>query len=272
MVVYMETMAKFVVALTVVLAILLHARTGQTIAVAFLLTGLLIAVIQFVVWDDPTDGLFTSHWMYMTLLLRAGTEALRGDGYPVNVHPMLASCAVLLLGIISAHEAIVTHFHNFHNYVHTVIYMVGLVIAFGAGSQRAAERCFGAAAALRVRTVRQFVDPSLYFALGLLLVGHQHDPSRLSIALHTHFGYFLMALACVSLACGLSHDVLPCSHPACAAMRRLHAFAWQLVRSATHSEPVNLPRLGRALRFGPLYALRQSAALARGRPRAAAPT
>lgn len=231
----LHAMAWWFVALTAVLTLTLHARTVKMIGVGWALTMMLVGYIQFFVWDDWRNGLFTSHWMYMTLLLRAGTEALRGDGYPVSVHPVLGTIAALALGFIALHETMVTHLHAFHNYVHVTIYATGLSIALGASSQRATEWFYGEAAGLRVRAIRQFLDPAFYFSMGLLLVGHQHDPAPLSMGLHATFGYFLITLGCASFLCSLVHDVLPAEHPACAAMRRMHAFGWILSGGITYT-------------------------------------
>lgn len=232
-IVAVQTMAKWFAALTVVLSVVLHAHTVKTISVGWLCTMLLVAYYQFFALGDRSNGTFTGHWMYMILLLRAGTEALRGDGYPVSVHPVLGVLGTLALCFVAGHEIYVTNMHAFHNYVHITIYTTGMAIALGASSQLATEWYAGAAAALRIRAIRQFLDPALYFSMGLLLVGHQHDRAPLSIYLHTTFGYFLITLGCSCFLCSLVHDMLPAEHLACAAMRRLHAFAWILTGGIT---------------------------------------
>ena len=235
MVLAREDMVPWFVACSLVLAVVLHASRLATICVGLVVTMALMGVIQFHVWYDWRDGIFTSHWIYMTLLLRAGTEALRGDGYPIRLHPGLGLLAAILISFIAVHETLVTHLHAFHNYVHLTIYATGLILALSTSTEQAAAACFGASAAARVRSVRQFLDPSCLFAMGLLLIGHQHDPAPLSIALHTTFGYCLVALGGAIFACSLVHDVFPRASAVCAAMRRLHALGWILTGGITYT-------------------------------------
>ena len=69
--------------------------------------------------------------------------------------------------------------------------------------------------------------------MGMLLVGHVHDPSPLSVGLHATFGYFLICLGGAVLLCSFTHDLLPHAHPMCHTMRMVHAFAWLLTGGIT---------------------------------------
>ena len=247
--------------LAAVTALLLHAQRPSTVMLLGIVLLGIAAYAQFIAWPamggTTSDGLFTSHWMYGTLLLRAGTEALRGDGGPIRVHPALGGFAVVVLCVIAVHEIHVTHLHMFHNYVHILIYTIGATIAFSSCAEHvAAARCtravcglsqccaraneesktedsHAADAAARVRAIRTFADPACFFAMGLVLIGHEHDHNPLSVRFHTTFGYFLMTLAASIFLCALAHEVLPQQSPARATMRRLHAFAWLLTGGIT---------------------------------------
>lgn len=237
-------MLPWFLALTAALTVMLHASRVSTISMGFCATLLLIGYIQFFIWDNWRDGIFTSHWMYMTLLLRAGTQALRGDGYPVTVSPLLGLLATSLLVFIATHETVVTHLGAFHNYVHLTLYLCGALLALSACSEHLVTSsccsCLtmmsgGNAIAARIRNIRVLTDPALLFAMGLLLIGHQHDPNPLSVALHSTFGYFLMALALCCFLCSLMHASLPHSSAACELMRSLHSFAWILTGGVTYT-------------------------------------
>jgi len=233
--VQLSSMAPVYFALTVLLAVTLHASRTAIISASLLATLGLIGYAQFFIWENWRDGIFTSHWLYMTLLLRAGTQALRGDGFPVKAPPTLGVVATIVLCIIAVHETVVTHLHAFHNYVHITLYISGALLAHSSCSEQLATGCFGAAAALRVRSVRVLSDPAILFAMGLLLIGHQHDPAPLSVALHSTFGYCLVALATCCFLCSLVHASLPRESPACDLMRSLHALAWILTGAVTYT-------------------------------------
>jgi hypothetical protein len=224
-------------------AVFLHVRQPCNVGITAVVMLAIAGVIQFFVWPSLggsiVDGVFTSHWMYAAILLRGGTEALRGDGYPVCVHPAIACVAVMALVFIALHEIHFTHLHAFHNWVHLLIYCTGALIAFGTGAARLAEKvagccsCDALAAVALTRSIRKVADPAGFSAMGLLLVGHVHDPAPLSVGLHATFGYFLMLLGAAIFVCSLAHDVLPADSPACAALRRVHAFAWLLTGGIT---------------------------------------
>lgn len=233
MAVELATMTHWFVVLTIALAGLLHATRVLSVVFFVFVSLALVGYIQFFVWDDRADGLFTGHWMYMMLILRAGTEVLRGDGYPLQVHPLLGGGAAVTLAVIMYHETVVTHLHMFHNYVHMTIYSCGVALACSAISEQTAARCIGESAATSVRSVRKFFDPCCFVAMGLLLISHAHDPAPLSIALHSTFGYLLLVLAAACFLCALCHDVLPFSSPACEAMRSFHALGWILTGGIT---------------------------------------
>lgn len=236
-------------ALVLVTSALLHAKSTATVAMLALSMLAVVGVIQFFVWPtlggSVQDGIFTSHWMYASLLLRGGTEALRGDGYPVRVHPVLGCLATVALLVIAAHEIHFTHMHAFHNWVHLLIYAIGAMLAFSTGADALAMRVAAcccvrgdederrARAASFVRSARKVSDVGGWCAMGLLLVGHVHDPAPLSVALHAAFGYFLMGLGAATFLCSLAHDVLPHDHPVCGSMRRVHALAWLLTGGIT---------------------------------------
>ena len=82
--VQLSSMAPVYFALTVVLAVTLHASRTATISMALLATLGLIGYVQFFIWENWRDGIFTSHWMYMTLLLRAGTQELSRTTTPCH--------------------------------------------------------------------------------------------------------------------------------------------------------------------------------------------
>ena len=129
--------------------------------------------------------------------------------------------------------------HAFHNWVHVIIYTIGAMLALltGVGSVVSGltddDEASQARAAGAVLSIRQFADPAAWFAMGLLLVGHVHDPAPLSVGLHTTFGYFLMMLGLAVFLCSLIHDVLPFQSAVCSTMRSVHALAWLLTGGIT---------------------------------------
>ena len=221
---------------------LLHVRTTCMIFVGIALLLSAIAYAQVTIFH-VTDGLFTSHWMYATLFLRAGTEALRSDGGLVSVHPSLGLTAVFILLMIGVHEIIVTHLHMFHNYVHLLIYTVGASLALSASSERLLDMCCPASPAVGQRwksrkaralsPIRQIIDPVGFCAMGLILLGHVHDPTPLAISFHSAFGYTAIILGMSIFFCALAHDIMPFESRACATMRRVHSYAWILTGNAT---------------------------------------
>ena len=195
----------------------LHVRTTCMIFVGIALLLSAIAYAQVTIFH-VTDGLFTSHWMYATLFLRAGTEALRSDGGLVSVHPSLGLTAVFILLMIGARDYRDTSAHV-HNYVHLLIYTVGASLALSASSERLLDMCCPASPAVGQRwksrkaralsPIRQIIDPVGFCAMGLILLGHVHDPTPLAISFHSAFGYTAIILGMSIFFCALAHDIMP---------------------------------------------------------------
>jgi hypothetical protein len=243
--------------LTIVLTVALHASRTRTIILAFTLQLILLGLLQFVVRGQEA-GLFVSHWMYGSVLLRAGTEALRSKCGLVQVSPASGLLAVAMLVGITVNEVVVTRLNSFHNHVHMLIYSLGAAVALSACAESLVGYVFRATrtqqadfAVRSVRPIRQVFDPACFFAMGLVLLGHEHDHYPLAIRFHTAFGLFLINLALSIFLCSIAHDALPPDSAVCATMRRAQSFAWLLTGGITMAMCVVLPYLSQHYGFKP---------------------
>ena len=78
-----------------------------------------------------------------------------------------------------------------------------------------------------LRRVRSVNDPAVLFGVGVLFVGHTHDPSPVSFLWHKVMGVLLCLLALTQ--CGaIGLGALPRDAPLLLNVRRFHAFMWIL--------------------------------------------
>ena len=83
-----------------------------------------------------------------------------------------------------------------------------------------------------LRVARASHDPLAIAAVGLILLGHQHDKAEVAVAFHTTQGYLMLLLAVVSVGCSAAHlsGAAPTGR-ACQFARALHAYTYLLAGS-----------------------------------------
>ena len=106
--------------------------------------------------------------------------------------------------------------HFFHNYVHSIMYLLGLLLSFSSGCEDYWGGASSSALARRVRRQRHITDPAMWCALGVLLKSHVHDNDLITKYSHAFLGYMFIALAalqCLSAVYTAFSNLSPKSHP-----------------------------------------------------------
>ncbi len=127
-------------------------------------------------------------------------------------------------------EAFEGHSRGVKQVGHDVIHLCTISLALSTGSESLAARRGATRDTIgTIRVARAVHDPLMVAAIGLVLLGHEHDTQGIAVAFHHTMAYLLMTLAAASVGCSAAHlSGAATTGRACQFARALHALAYLL--------------------------------------------
>ena len=196
---------------------------GKTAAVALVV---LIATALTLMATRGVDLMVYTHYVPGTSALVVGKSILRGDGGPiVTAHVWGVLFIFIEEAVVAQFLAVRVYTRHFYSLGHNLLHLftAGWMASFLADH---AVRWRYPQLLDATRTVRAVYDPSIMIALGVLMIGHEHDTTFIGEFFHDVWGVAFVAMGLLHLLSSCVHAVQPREAPLSALARAVHSYSW----------------------------------------------
>ena len=189
------------------------------LALLALCAGLLMATrnMNFMVYTHYVPGLS---------LLVVGRGVFAGDGGPVITRSMVGPVLIFFNEAVTSQIlAIRVYTPNFYSLSHNLLHFVAAVWMMSLLSDHICARWWPYRLP-SLRLARAVYDPFVMIALGIMMIGHQHDTTPLGEFFHDTWGILFVAMGLLHVVSSIVHQVTHRDAPLAVLARAFHAAAW----------------------------------------------